>query len=340
MIVATNRSTAILVGILVVQLVLAAVLFMPRGEETDPLVTYEIELADRILISSMDEDPIELRLEDGQWFLQGGLVADTSRLETLLEALGSDRWSWPVASTSEAARRFEVTEDAFQRQVELFAEEEELATLYLGTSPSFRLIHAREADSDSIYAIELASYDLPMRQDDWLDKSLLRTAGAVDSMERVGEWKAELDGEGNWRFVEPSLAANSAELSGMATRFETLRVMGVSDEVPDRAPDLEFEVVAAGETIRYGFYRPPKDEEESEDGAEEGEGEAEEEPRFDTSTRDTLVKSSLRDEYFRVSSFTVDQLEKSIEELVGVRATHASPEVDEPDVAPDAQSDT
>ena len=230
MIVATNRSTAILAGILVVQLVLAAVLFMPRGEETDPLVTYEIELADRILISSMDEDPIELRLEDGQWFLQGGLVADTSRLETLLEVLGSDRWSWPVASTSEAARRFEVTEDAFQRQVELFAEEEELATLYLGTSPSFRLIHAREADSDSIYAIELASYDLPMRQDDWLDKSLLQTAGAVDSMERVGEWKAELDGEGTWRFVEPSLAANSAELSGMATRFETLRVMGVSDE--------------------------------------------------------------------------------------------------------------
>ena len=340
MIVATNRSTAILAGILVVQLVLAAVLFMPRGEDTDPLVTYEIDLADRILVSSMDEDPIELRLEDGQWFLQGGLVADTSRLETLLEVLGSDRWSWPVASTSEAARRFEVTEDAFQRQVELFVGEEELATLYLGTSPSFRLIHAREADSDNIYAIELASYDLPMRQDDWLDKSLLQTAGAIDSMERVGQWKAELDGEGNWRFVESSLAANSNELSGMATRFETLRVMGVSDEVPDRAPDLEFEVVAASETIGYGFYRPPEDEEESEDGGEEGEGEAEEEPRFDTSTRDTLVKSSLRDEYFRVSSFTVDQLEKPIEELVGVGATHASPEVNEPDIAPDAQSDT
>ena len=196
---------------------------MPRRGDTDPLETYEIDLADRILVSSMDEDPIEPRLEDGQWFLQSGLSADASRLETLLE----------------------------------------LATLYLGTSRSFRLIHAREADSDNIFAIELARYDLPMRQDDWLDKPFLQTAGAVDSMERVRKWKAELDGEGTWRFVESSLGAKSDELFGMATRFETPRVMGISDEQPDRATDLEFDVAAGGETIRYGFYRPVEDEEAS-----------------------------------------------------------------------------
>lgn len=313
MIVASKKSILILGGTLLAQLAFAALLLMPQGEGSDPLVIDEIDRADRFVISSADDDPIELALADGDWFLPGELPVDTSRLDSMLEVLASDRWTWPVASTSEAARRFEVTEDDFQRRIKAFAGEDELATLYLGTSPSFRRIHARESESENIYAIELATYDLPMRQDDWLDKSILQTAGAVDAIERVGEWNAELDGEGNWQLVEPSQEAKSEELSGMATRFETLRIMGLAEEQPDQAPDLEFEVSAVGETIRYAFYRPPEEEGEGEESESE---DAEETPEFDASTRDTLVKSSVRDEFFRVSSFTVDQLDKAIEELI------------------------
>lgn len=309
---ADNRTTAILAGVLLAQLGLAAVMLMPRDLDVDPLATYDVALADRIVLSSGEDAPIELVFDEEDWFLADGLRADTSRLDTLLEVIGSDRWSWPVASTSSAAERFEVTEDAFQRRVALYSQGDELATLYLGTSPSFRRIHAREADSDKIYAIELATYDLPMARDDWLDKSILQPTGSIDSMTRIGEWSAALEGEGNWQFVDPEVNANASELSSMATRFETLRVMGLGEQAPEAGPDLQFEVAAAGETIGYAFYRPPEEEgdEESDESTEA------ETPEFDTELRDTLVKSSLRDEFFRVSSFTVDQLAKPLEELV------------------------
>ena len=310
----TRKSISILGGILLAQAALAAALLMPQDQSEDPLVTFEVDNLDQIRVSGKDETPIELSLQEDLWMMPGELQVDSSRVDSLMEVLSSERWTWPVASTDAAAERFEVTEETFQRKLELYSEDEALATLYLGTSPSFRRIHARESDSEKIYAVELATYDLPLDQDDWLDKTLIQTVGSLDSMSRVGVWEARQVSDGEWRFLDPTLNAKSSELSSMATRFETLRVMGLAAERPEREPDVEFEVTSAGETVRYAFYRPDESDEDSEEGSEEASDE--EEPQFDTAVRDTLVKSSLRDEFFRVSSYTLDQLEKPIEDLV------------------------
>ena len=317
MIPVTRKSISILGGILLAQAALAMALLMPQDQSEDPLVTFEVASLDQIRVSGKDETPIELSLQEDLWMMPGDLQVDSSRIDSLMEVLSSDRWTWPVASTDEAAERFEVTEETFQRKLELYSEDETLATLYLGTSPSFRRIHARESDSEKIYAIELATYDLPLDQDDWLDKTLIQTVGSVDAMSKVGAWEAELVSDGEWQFLDQTLKANSSELSSVATRFETLRVMGLAEERPEREPDVEFEVTSAGETIRYAFYRPDETDEDGENSEDVSEEVAdEEEPQFDTAIRDTLVKSSLRDEFFRVSSYTLDQLEKPIEDLI------------------------
>ena len=317
MIPVTRKSIGILGGILLAQAALAIALLMPQDQSEDPLFTFEVDSLDQIRVSGKDEIPIELSLQEDLWMMPGDLQVDSSRIDSLMEVLSGDRWTWPVASTDEAAERFEVTEETYQRKLEFSSEDETVATLYLGTSPSFRRIHTRESDSEKIYAIELATYDLPLDQDDWLDKTLIQPVGSLDAMSRVGAWRAELVSDGEWRFLDPTLKAKSSELSSMATRFETLRVMGLAEEPPEREPDVEFEVSAAGETVRYAFYRPDETDEEnddSEEGSEQASGE--EGPQFDTAIRDTLVKSSLRDEFFRVSSYTLDQLEKPIEDLV------------------------
>lgn len=343
MIPVTRKSLSILGGILLAQVALAVILLMPQNQGADPLVTFDVQSVDQIRVSGMEEALIELSLQEGLWLMPGDLRVDSSRIDSLFEVLSSDRWTWPVAATDEAAERFEVTEETFQRKLALYSGDETVATLYLGTSPSFRRIHVRESNSEKIYAIELATYDLPLDQDDWLDKTLIQTAGSLDAMSRVGAWQAELVSDGEWRFLDPSLQANSRELSSMATRFETLRVMGLAEERPEREPDIEFEVTAAGESVRYAFYRPEEseqeDDEESEDSSDEdGDQEA---PRFDTAIRDTLVKSSLRDEFFRVSSYTLDQLEKPIEDLVEeVEAVEEVEEVEQEgadSVEPDAE---
>lgn len=313
MIPVTRKSLVILVAVLLAQVALAVVFLMPKSEGDDPLVTFDVGSLDHIRVSGKEEAPIDLSLQEYLWLMPGGLQVDSSRIDSLMEVLASDRWTWPVASTDDAAERFEVTEETFQRKLELSSGGETLATLYLGTSPSFRRIHARESDSEKIYSIELATYDLPLDQDEWLDKTLIQTAGSLSAMSRIGMWEAELVSDGEWRFLDESLKAKSSELSSMATRFETLRVMGLAEQSPERAPDVEFEVFAAGEAVRYAFYRPDESEDEDERPKEEAD---EEQPQFDITIRDTLVKSSLRDEFFRVSSYTLDQLEKPIEELV------------------------
>ncbi len=322
MIPVTRKSFSILGGVLVAQVALATFLLTPQNQGEDPLVTFDVDSLDHIRVSGMEAHPIDLSRQADLWRMPNDLQVDSSRIDSLMEVLRSDRWTWPVASTDEAAERFEVTEEAFQRKLELSSDDEILATLYLGTSPSFRRIHARESDSEKIYSIELATYDLPLDREDWLDKTLIQTVGGVDAMSRVGAWEAELVSDGEWRFLDEALTANTSELSGMATRFETLRVMGLAEERPERAPDVEFEVSAAGETVRYAFYRP--DESEEEEDEMPAEDSDEEEPRFDTAIRDTLVKSSLRDEFFRISSYTLDQLEKPIEDLVEEEAEKQS----------------
>jgi len=304
----TGKTINVLIGVLAAQAVLAALLLAPRDQAADPLVTFDFDTVNEIRVSGNEDELISLALEAGVWTMPGALPVDASRIESLNEVFVGGRWAWPVASTSDAARRFEVTEGNFQRRIALFADGNEVATLFLGTSPGFRRIHAREADSENIYSIELATYDLPLAADDWLDKSLIEAPASIESMSRPGLWKAELDGEGEWTLSDSLLVAKNSELESMATRFETLRVMGIADAVPERAPDLEFAVTAAGVDVRYAFYRSP--EEEDVEGSD-----SEEEAAFSTSTADTLVKSSLRDEYFRVSSFTVDQLDKALEDL-------------------------
>jgi len=321
----TQKTINVLIGVLVAQAVLAVLLLMPREQTLDPLVTFDFAIVDELRIAGGQEQEdglIELFLNDENsdaWAMPGGLPVDASRIESLSEVLERDRWTWPVASTSDAAKRFEVTDENFQRRLQLLAGEDEIATLYLGTSPGFRRIHAREADSEKIYAIKLAAYDLPLKQDDWLDKSLIEAPAGIEAMGRPGLWEAELDGEGEWTLPDSSLAAKRSELASMATRFETLRVIGVSEEAPDRAPDLSFEITAAGVNVRYDFYRPEEEEnEDKNDNADESE-----DAELSASIRDTLVKSSLRDEYFRVSSFTVDQLDKTLEDLTEALAEEA-----------------
>ncbi len=310
----TQKTINVLIGALAAQAVLAALLLVPRDQTADPLVTFDFETVDEIRVSGNEDEAISLASQAGAWTMPGDLPVDASRIESLNEVFVGDRWTWPVASTSDAAKRFEVAEDKFQRRIELLADDEQVATLYLGTSPGFRRIHAREADSENIYSIELATYDLPLDTDDWLDKSLIEAPASIESMSRPGLWSAELDGEGEWAISDSSLIAKSSELASMATRLETLRVMGIADAVPEHGPDLEFEITAAGVDVRYAFYRPPEEVEE---------GDAEAEAAFGTSVRDTLVKSSLRDEYFRVSSFTVDQLDKTLADLIEAAAEGA-----------------
>lgn len=181
----------------------------------------------------------ELRIEDARgnevrllhdregWIVPdlGKLPADEARVSMLIKSLSADDPGWAVAHTLAARQRFRVADYHFRRRITLLAQGEVTATVFLGTSPSFRKVHARNADKSAIYSIKLNLFDLPALADGWLDPGLLRLKAPL----RITADGYSLDrSSGEWRLGDGT-RPDSRELSALLEGLQTLRISGVAD---------------------------------------------------------------------------------------------------------------
>ena len=225
-----NRLTTLLVAVLALQLLLSAALFWPRKDSGEqdaraPLLALTGSI-DRVVISDA-ENTVLLSLGESGWRMPEyhGLPVESARIERAVTELPKLPRGWPVANSPGAAARFEVAEDTFQRRVEFFEGESPLGSVYVGTSPGFRRVHARVADSDAVYAVEYNSFDLPAQAEQWLDKGLLqlddvRAVTGLDYSLRLEDdvWRGEGD-------ALPDPDAMDDLVNGLAS----LRVTGAAD---------------------------------------------------------------------------------------------------------------
>ena len=187
-----------LAGIFAVQLVLAVVLFNVDGEDSTtanaPLLAVDTAQVDKLEITS-GEESLQLLKKDNQWQLGDGLPAAQNKVGDLLKELGGLRGDWPVATTADAAKRFEVSDEKFKRKIRLLSGDKELVVLYMGTSPSFKQAHLRKGGSDAIYAARIDEFALGTNRDSWLDPGLMRPQGDILALQ-IGEHKvAKADGK-------------------------------------------------------------------------------------------------------------------------------------------------
>lgn len=219
----------------------APLLAMKPGEVTELVITGE------------NNEQVRLTRENDNWLLPdlGGAPADRAAVDGVLTKLEGLRQGFVVASSREAAKRFQVEEDAFLRHLVVRQKDTQVADLYLGTSPTYRQVHARKAGSDDIVAINLAAYELWPTADQWLDKHLVAldqqeiTAIAFPdiSLTRVEE-KGEKEGEtvAVWHLADGSQADQQA-VEELIQALTTVSV--TSAEVKDRSltdPALQFTV--------------------------------------------------------------------------------------------------
>lgn len=186
----SSKKIPWLAGLFGIQLVLAVVLFNVQGREpatlNEPLLSVDSAALDRIEISSAD-GRIELQKKDGQWQMGDGLPVADSRINELLKQLEALRRGWAVATTDEAAKRFEVTEEKFKRKVRLLQGDQEVDALLVGTSPSFRQSHVRKPGDDEIYSVKLDEFSLATDRDNWLDTQLMRPNGEIVALQFGGQ---------------------------------------------------------------------------------------------------------------------------------------------------------
>lgn len=233
----------ILVGIFVVQvLIIALFWFMNSGAVQDPEIFLEFDThaVDRFVIASADET-VELEKEDAQWVLPDGNPADSEKVDQVIARLADSGADWPIATTQSAAKRFEVMDSIFQKHITIYSGEDILADVYLGTSPTFRKVHARQAKETDIYAIEFSNYEVGTDPSSWLDKKLLQPSGSIKSFERIGAYKLVQE-EGNWT-TDSDSELDESKVRSYVDRFESLTVLKISDnELTDATTRTQFAI--------------------------------------------------------------------------------------------------
>ena len=218
-----------LIGLLVVQVIVIALFLVTQsgGVRTpEAFLEFDAATVDRFVIASTDES-IELTKDGENWVLPDGNPADVDKVDRVIGKLVDSGADWPVATSQSAAKRFEVAQASFQKQISIYSGQDLIVDLYLGTSPNFRRVHARRANKNEIYSIEFSNFEAGTSPSAWLDKSLLQPSGPIKSFERVGAYKLVQE-DGKWTTESDSVLDESKVRSYM-DRFESLSVFELSD---------------------------------------------------------------------------------------------------------------
>jgi len=232
-----NRGNQILIGVLVLQIALAAFFFWPKQPADvagKPLfANVEAQQVTRVTISDDAGERVQFARSGETWVLADadgyptteGVVSD---LLTKILALTGTR---PVAESRESHARLKVADNDYVSRVELKLEDGTLRTLYVGTSPSYGASHVRVAEQDEVYlAPDLSSADVGTQLSSWIDTSyvsiptqeivaatLENANGTFEFTKEGEEWTMSGLGEGE--------TASSNTISSLISRAASVRML-------------------------------------------------------------------------------------------------------------------
>ena len=249
--------------VLVLQLAAGAYLFWPRSLEVGPRESLAPGLSfaavERMVITDGNGSVATLDRRDDVWHVNDTLPADPVKVDTLLAALLNGDPGLAIATSSGAAARFKVADESYERRVVLSTGDSE-ATVYLGSAPSFRKIHARRAGDPSVFVIELNSYDAPTDANAWLDRTLL----AVDNIASVELYGVTYARDGDTWARSDGEPVDPEAMEQLVEALANLRVSGLVDDADEDAraagETLRLSIVAEGETTRITVLDNPDSE--------------------------------------------------------------------------------
>jgi outer membrane lipoprotein SlyB len=324
------RLTLQLAGVLAAQLVLALVLSLAGSgnasfKAKEPLLAFNAAAIDGIDVDESGANSVSLTKRDGSWSIpsMADFPADGAKVAGLLTKLGGLKKGWPVATSSEAAKRFKVSNEAHERRIVLKSSGKQVAEVLFGTAPSFRQVHARAANDASVYSIAFANYDAATRAEDWMKRDLLAVPEDKVASISIGDVTLERkDG----KFTMPGLAEGQklnetevARLAGAATHpvFDAVQGKGPEALAKVNEPDIQVSIKRDdGTSIIYKYKK------EAAGGA-------------------YLFASSAQDYLFRVAEVSIEPIAKAKRTalLVEVKSSadagaQPAPKAEQPQAAP------
>jgi Domain of unknown function (DUF4340) len=291
------RQSQILSIVLVLQIALAAILFFTDTDSgafiaNEKLLDLNYDALEKIVIEESGDKTLVLQKQDKTWKLPGyfDFPASGEKLDRVFGKLFETQVGWPVATTESAEKRFKVAANEFERKL-AFSTAGANATLYLGTSPGFKKIHARIDGENSIYGVDFSAYQASTKPIDWADQTILQVPRAeIEAIEIAGLALNRSED----KFVIAGLAAGEeaveSEVQSLVTSASTIGFQEVLGKTADPSyqldpPVLDLIVVKkGGERITYR-YGKLKDQE------------------------DFVLKPSNSEFYFKVAKYNVERLQ-------------------------------
>lgn len=286
-----NSKIEWLLGLVLAQLALVGVILFSGSLAQNESPTFSDLKENQIKAIVVSDLESEVRIEKGeaQWSVDDYL-GDADKITGIVEKILALDAAWPVANSVSAAERFEVATDKYQRKLSFYGNEgETLESFYLGTSPSYQRVHARQAGSGDIFSVKLSNYEFGLKKDDWLDKSLAKITGDITEVhlvapnERDSVKRSLVERDGVWE-IEGQLA-DQASAKNYVTRFGNLRVLGIADGSGEKVSEVK--LLADGKEVVYSLF-----------AVFDNEGEIE----------DYILESSEVKGSFRVATYVAEQI--------------------------------
>ena len=262
-----NKINRYLTIAIVAQLLLVLIFFISstgsKKAAKAPFLNIDFTVIDAIDIVS-DGRQITLKKDGEHWSAieNQGLASPKGTISNLLEELKKLEVNWPVATTPSAAERFEVSSENAQKIVKFKQGSNLLTTLYLGSSPGLRKVHARIDGSNDIYAVEFASHRFSSDSNEWFDKSLLKIDTQITAI-KTEKFELQLDQKDNATWILNSLpegkVSDDTAINAWVEQVRNLEVNKlirpeVAEKITIQNPALTMNIDTKTESINYAFY--------------------------------------------------------------------------------------
>ena len=187
-----------------------------------PLLTIA-DISEITLTAGKDKTSTKLVAKDGTWEVAGEInsPANKSKLDNLLQSLQGIKKGLIVGKTDVALKKLKVTETTYE-VLATIGNGKDTQTLLLGTSPTFRQVHVRDAKSPEVYVANFPATDITTNPYDWIDRSVFALPKDKLSSVELGSTKVEVDATG--KLAVPGLdKPDIAKARELITAVTTLR---------------------------------------------------------------------------------------------------------------------
>jgi hypothetical protein len=299
-----NRVQQVLLALLVIQVVVAGAVYMPRNSaaQSGPLlVDFKPENVAKIDIADYQNDQAQLAKDGSEWklVLSDGSMFPTEpdKVNGVLDKLAAAKTNRLVTRTAASHKQLKVADDDFVRKVTLTTSGGGKSTLLLGTSPGTGVSHVRLVGKDDVYLASLDSYDYGATASAWINTAFLNVPeNSVITMTMKnanGTYEFSRDASGKWSMKDwGDKPFDTEKFIPLVSRLSTIRMLTPLGLKADAAYQLDNPLAVVTFTYK-------KSESESPSvtltiGAK------------DDKNNSYVVKSSASDYYMKVDVYFVD----------------------------------